>query len=529
MEYSHWMMGAMIAGMMMLNGCGGGGGGGGSETSNQPPIADAGEDKNVQVKQTIRIVGSGSDADGTIASYQWKKGDALLADTASFDYTPATAGIHTLTLTVTDNEGATDSDTMNVTVTDANTVQRVMPLVIIRIEFNDFQFESSAFVWSQKIFGTDEGELNHYYNEISYGKFQFEPAIETDGENDGIITVHLDENHPDELQEKIDRLRDAAILANEHINFAQYDTDNNGAISSEELQIVFLAAGGELATSAHPGIWAHQWCMDASINVGPPTLDGIKLMSCDHEGVYAAFGEKHFDAAAGNDATIGIIAHELGHGVFGLPDLYDTDESSAGIGNFGLMGAGSWGYKENDLYPGATPVHMTGWSKAYSGFVVPTVVTDAEELPIKAASSSQYVLYKIPTGRSGEYFLIENRADSGYDRGLYCLKKVGDFEGGLSVLHIDDTLLPGCISSNSCNNDETHKLVDIEEANNPGLDTNVHRGDYLNLFFAGNNENFTSSTDPNSNRYDGASSGVSITDISTVGETMSADIATQTD
>lgn len=528
MGYSHWMMGAMITGMIMLNGCGGGGGGE-SETSNQPPIADAGEDKNVQVKQTIRIVGSGSDADGTIASYQWKKGDAVLADTASFDYTPATAGIHTLTLTVTDNEGATDSDTMNVNATEENAALRTMPLVVIRIEFNDYQFASPASEWSQKIFGTNEGELNHYYNEISYGKFQFEPAIETDGDNDGIITVHLDENHPDELQEKIDRLKKAAILADEHINFAQYDTDNNGAISSEELQIVFLAAGGELATSAHPGIWAHQWCMDTSINVQPPTLDGVKLMSCDHEGVYAAFGEKHFNTDNGNDATIGIIAHELGHAVFGLPDLYDTDGSSAGIGNFGLMGAGSWGYKENDLYPGATPVHMTGWSKAYSGFVVPAVVSDTEDLPVKSTSSTDYVLYKIPTGRSGEYFLIENRANSGYDRGLYCLKKVGDFEGGLSILHIDDTLLPGCISSNSCNNDEAHKLVDVEEANNPGLDTNVHRGDYLNLFFAGNNESFTSSTAPNSNRYDGASCGVAITDISGVGETMSADIATQTD
>lgn len=331
MGYSHLAVGTLVAGMMMLNGCGGGGGGGGSETSNQPPIADAGEDKNVQVKQTIRIVGSGSDADGTIASYQWKKGDAVLADTASFDYTPATAGIHTLTLTVTDNEGATDSDTMDVNAAEENTALRAMPLVIIRIEFDDYQFESSAFVWSQKIFGTNEGELNHYYNEISYGKFQFEPAIETDGDNDGIITVHLDENHPDELQEKIDRLKEAAILAGEHINFAQYDTDNNGAISSEELQIVFLAAGGELATSAHPGIWAHQWCMDTSINVQPPTLDNVILMSCDHEGVYAAFGEKHFDAATGNDATIGIIAHELGHAVFGLPDLYDTDGSSAGI------------------------------------------------------------------------------------------------------------------------------------------------------------------------------------------------------
>ena len=526
MRYSHLAVGALVAGITIFNGCGGGGGG--TETSNQPPIADAGIDKSIQVNQTVNIVGIGSDADGTITSYQWKKGDALLANTASFDYTPTTTGIHTLTLTVTDNEGATDSDTMDVTVTEANTAQRVMPLVAIRIEFNDYQFDSSASEWNQKIFGSNEGELNDYYHEISYGTFQFRPAIETNGENDGIITVHLDENHPDELQTKIDRLKKAAEFANEHIDFAQYDTNDNKAIDSNELQIVFLAAGGELATSAHPGIWAHQWCMDRSINIDPPKLDNVTLMSCDDDGVYAAFGEKHFDAVTGNNATVGIIAHELGHAVFGLPDLYDTDDSSEGIGNFGLMGAGSWGYKEGEFY-GATPVHMTGWSKAYSDFVVPTVVTDAEELQIKAASSSQYVLYKIPTDRSGEYFLIENRADSGYDRGLYILKELGDFEGGLSILHIDDNLLPNCITANSCNNDETHKLVDIEEANNPGLDTNKHRGDYLNLFFQANNESFTPSAVPNSNRYDGESSGVAITGISAPGDIMSADITIQTD
>ena len=29
--------------------------------------------------------------------------------------------------------------------------------------------------------------------------------------------------------------------------------------------------------------------------------------------------------------------------VFGWPDLYDTDDSSAGIGSWCLMSAGSWG------------------------------------------------------------------------------------------------------------------------------------------------------------------------------------------
>ena len=37
------------------------------------------------------------------------------------------------------------------------------------------------------------------------------------------------------------------------------------------------------------------------------------------------------------DARIGVCAHELGHLLFGFPDLYDTDDTSEGIGNWCLM------------------------------------------------------------------------------------------------------------------------------------------------------------------------------------------------
>ena len=51
------------------------------------------------------------------------------------------------------------------------------------------------------------------------------------------------------------------------------------------------------------------------------------------------------------DCRIGVCAHELGHLLFGFPDLYDTDNSSEGIGNWCLMAGGSWGGG------GDTPVH----------------------------------------------------------------------------------------------------------------------------------------------------------------------------
>jgi hypothetical protein len=255
-------------------------------------------------------------------------------------------------------------------------------------------------------------------------------------------------------------------------------------------------------------------------NAQAPTHDGVILMNCADGGNYSRFGEKLYDANTGSDATIGIIAHELGHAVFSLPDLYDTDGSSEGIGKFGLMGGGSWTYKSGDTLSGMTPVHMTAWSKIKSGFITAkTIIQTQNNINIYATNSSSYIPYKIETGTPGEYFLIENRDNSGYDRGLYSLSPIGSFTGGLLILHIDD--------NQNNNQDETHKWVDIEEANNPVLDTKINRGENVNLFYLGNQMDFSQITTPNSNKYDGNSSGLDINNISAEGAIMHLDITIQ--
>lgn len=89
-------------------------------TPNQAPTANAGADQNVTEGTVVRLDGSGSlDPDGSIVSYEWKKGSTVLATVASFNYTPTTVGTDTLVLTVMDDDGATDSDEMNITVTAA--------------------------------------------------------------------------------------------------------------------------------------------------------------------------------------------------------------------------------------------------------------------------------------------------------------------------------------------------------------------------------------------------------------------------
>jgi hypothetical protein len=94
-------------------GTGGGGGG------NQPPTA-AFVASCTQLACTFDG-GSSTDPDGTISSYAWSFGDGSTATGSTANHSYATAGNYNVTLTVTDNDGATGSQTQQVTATSGTT------------------------------------------------------------------------------------------------------------------------------------------------------------------------------------------------------------------------------------------------------------------------------------------------------------------------------------------------------------------------------------------------------------------------
>ena len=94
--------------------------------SNQPPVAVAGADTTITLPaDSIILNGSAShDNDGTITSYAWIKvsgGSATIVHpgNATTIVTGLTQGVYQFLLTVTDNNGATGSDTVQVTVNPA--------------------------------------------------------------------------------------------------------------------------------------------------------------------------------------------------------------------------------------------------------------------------------------------------------------------------------------------------------------------------------------------------------------------------
>lgn len=93
---------------------------------NQAPVASAGADKSLVLPtNSINLVGSGSDADGSIATHLWTKqsgGAATLtnASTSTLQLTGLAQGTYVFRLTVTDDKGATGFDEVSVLVSAAN-------------------------------------------------------------------------------------------------------------------------------------------------------------------------------------------------------------------------------------------------------------------------------------------------------------------------------------------------------------------------------------------------------------------------
>jgi len=278
--------------------------------------------------------------------------------------------------------------------------------------------------------------------------------------------------------------RDAVIAADPSVNFSPFDNDGNGFVDAF---IVVHAGGGAEQTGNPDDIWSHKWVIEG----GARTVDATKIFG------YLTVPE---------DSKIGVCSHELGHLLFGFPDLYDTDQTSEGIGNWCLMAAGSWGGG------GDIPVHPSAWCKANQGWVSIDNRTTNGPVSIPDVKDSNTVLRLWKDGSPGsEYFLVENRQQNRFDASLP--------QAGLLIWHIDDSI--------STNTNENHYKVALMQADNKrDMELNHNRGDAGDPYpGASGNSGFHESSNPNSKAYSGVSTCVAITGISAAGPVMTANVA----
>ncbi len=277
--------------------------------------------------------------------------------------------------------------------------------------------------------------------------------------------------------------REAAEAANAAVDFSLYDNDGNGFVDAF---IIVHAGRGAEETGSKSDIWSHKWVLSG----GEYNADGTKIYA------YLTVPE---------DSKIGVCCHELGHLLFGFPDLYDTDYTSEGIGDWCLMAGGSW---NGD---GEIPAHPSAWCKANQGWisVVNQTTNGTVTIPDVETNHKIYRLWK-NGAPSSEYFLVENRQLTGYDR-----KLPGD---GLLIWHIDEA-----IDSNS---DENHPKVALEQADGlRQLENAANRGDKGDPYpGSSGNTSFTHTSNPSSKSYAGTATQVAVTDISPSGHSMTASV-----
>jgi M6 family metalloprotease-like protein len=394
---------------------------------------------------------------------------------------------------------------------------------VILVNFNGTTSSYDAADIESLLFGSGTWSMADYYSEVSYGAFSVSsgPA--------GIIGwVTAAQNHDYYGQNDTsgndlwpgDLVYEAVVAADTNVNFAPYD--HNGDCYVDAVNILHQGTGEEASPTA-TDIWSHSW-----------SLVGAQYWGKSHYGVYTTNDVCTADPGRNvkinnyviqpellktgpnkyHLSTMGVFAHEYGH-VLGLPDLYDTDGSSEGVGNWSLMASGSWNMA---TLGGDRPAHLDPWSKSALGWSVPTTISASVTAKTFGAVESANDIYRLLSGNS-EYFLLENRQKSGFDAGLP--------GGGLLLWHIDEAKgdnksewYPGCSSCSS------HYKVALVQADGLfEMEKNIDRGDGGDPFpGTANKQSVSIATTPANNLYNGTSSGFRIAGISSSGPTMTADI-----
>ena len=265
-----------------------------------------------------------------------------------------------------------------------------------------------------RLFGTGRGDTMSYagyWKEVSSG------LLEVEGQVSPWIRLGHDARHylPGTSYGwaqfgRVGELRVEALrLADDSIDYSTFDNDGpdgrpNSGDDDGFVDFVALVYALPCPGNSRAGaIWPHRAAMppmetrDSSANGGPIKIaDYVILPAVDPQ----SCGPMH----------IGVLAHETGHAL-GLPDLYDYDGTTQGIGAWGLMGTGSHSAKYS-------PAHLSAWEKEQLGWVRVTWLRESNAFSLPPVERDPEIYrYDLSSG-SGEYLLLENRQRVGSDKRL---------------------------------------------------------------------------------------------------------------
>lgn len=288
------------------------------------------------------------------------------------------------------------------------------------INGKDFSDEEEGYV----------GSVRDYFLAQSNGQFELDFDVvgpvtmsKNSGYYGGDGACQKDEKVYEMIKEACDGIQDK-------VNLKDYDWDGDG----EADQVFFLYAGLGQASGGSPGtIWPHEselryWpCGVLSYPTGK-----INTYACANELQPETQGSSRYISAG-----IGTICHEFSH-CLGFADMYDTTGGGGyGMSVFDVMDQGS--YNGN----GFVPCNYTAFERIYAGWVEPIELIDpATVKDMKSVSDygRPFIMYNYKN--TNEYFLLENRQNTGWDKGLYG-------SNGLLIVHVN--YVPSRWANNSVN------------------------------------------------------------------------------
>lgn len=362
----------------------------------------------------------------------------------------------------------------------------VEKIVVLLAKTSDVSPDSlhDASYFQELLFGNQPGSMSHFYSENSRGQTQIE------GEVIGWLQLSNKLSDYDEDLWKGEEfgvgegIEEAISLADSSVDFSQYDQNNDDII--DNLMVIFVgesdASNGDGDDDGEPSdfdaIWPIQWALETDFM----TADGV---AASNFFVCTEFCE------------MGTFAHEFGHNL-GLPDLYDTDYSSEGVGFWSIMSGGNYLEYDDESNPG----HFDAWSKYKLGWVTPIVVepdTISRQIVLDPVEISGDII-KIPISNL-EYWLLEYRSiDAGhYDKGLP--------KSGVLIWHIDESVLDeyGYFD----NSNEEHPAVKLIQSDGyDDLLNGWNDGDAGDVYLE--NEVFSIRSNPSATTWSGEDVGLSL-------------------
>lgn len=199
-----------------------------------------------------------------------------------------------------------------------------------------------------------------------------------------------------------------------------------------------------LYADAEDCIWSHR------DNLKRNKLDPVEIKGTTYNNYLIVPEYNYYYSKEDGDsweATIGVFCHEFGH-VLGLPDAYDTSYSTTGIGQWSLMGGGSWGSTGTaGVAPGADPVPFMAWELLALGWIGEEEITPVSGSAANYSFSNMNDAEKVYSVKltDDQYLLLEGKAKNVAENSMYVM------ETGLMITHLHKGILNEYWSANRIN------------------------------------------------------------------------------